>query len=139
VAVVVAGAVGLTFGGLSAMHDGNSPYASDRPVPTHMGPLVQALHEERVAAAFADYWIAYRLDFEVEERVAVVGVPYNRYEPYAARARAVARPAWIFVSGSAADREFAAQAGFTGCAEPATSLCTCRPNPPAWPGWSTRG
>jgi len=85
---------------------------SDRPFPTHMGPLVQALHEERVAAAFADYWIAYRLDFEVEERVAVVGVPYKPLRAVAHGPRGVARPAWIFVSGSAADREFAAKPGY---------------------------
>jgi hypothetical protein len=105
---VIVGAIALSIGGLSAMHDGNSPFASDKPVPVHMGPLVAALRQERVAVANADYWIAYRLDFESQETVTVVGVPYNRYQPYADRARSVSRPAWIFVAGSSADKDFAA-------------------------------
>jgi 4-amino-4-deoxy-L-arabinose transferase-like glycosyltransferase len=103
-------AVALTAGGLSTMHDGESPIPSDKPVPLHLGPLVRALDEEGRHTAFTTYWIAYRLDFETTERITAVGAPYNRYPPYDEKVRAdPAPPAWIFVAGSAADQHFRAK------------------------------
>jgi 4-amino-4-deoxy-L-arabinose transferase-like glycosyltransferase len=106
-AALLVAATALCVLGLSTMHDGNSPIPSDKPVPLHMGPLIRALDDEHVTTAFATYWIAYRLDFESNERITTAGAPYNRYPPYDVKVRTDPNPpAWIFVSGSKADGDF---------------------------------
>jgi hypothetical protein len=107
--VVVGGAVLLSGLGLSAMHVGNSFFASDRPVPVSVAPLLRIMDEEGVRDAFADYAIAQRVNFESNERLTVVGAPYNRYPPYDDKVRASPHPAWIFLTGSDVDRRFRAK------------------------------
>jgi hypothetical protein len=107
ICVLMVAAVALSIGGLSTMHDGESPIPSDRPVPIDIGPLVKAMDADGVDTAFASYWIAYRLNFETNERITAVGAPYNRYPPYDDKVRADPKPsAWIFVAGSKADLFF---------------------------------
>lgn len=106
---VLSAATVLSGLGLSAMHLGNSFFASDRPVPISVQPLVRMLDQEGVRDAFADYAIAERVDFETGERITVVGAPYNRYPPYDVKVRANPHPAWIFLTGSDVDRRFRAK------------------------------
>jgi hypothetical protein len=117
IAALLVAATVLCAVGLSTMHDGNSPIPSDKPVPLHMAPLIRALDDEGVTTAFATYWIAYRLDFESNERITVAGAPYNRYPPYDVKVRTDPKPpAWIFVAGSKADADF--HAAIDGLNEP---------------------
>lgn len=106
--VAMTAAVGLSGLGLTAMHNGNTFYASDRPVPISLSPLVQALDAEGLRSVVADYSIAYRLAFETDERIIAVGAPYNRYQPYVDRLNAGPAPGWVFLTGSTADRNFRA-------------------------------
>jgi 4-amino-4-deoxy-L-arabinose transferase-like glycosyltransferase len=101
-AAALAAAVALTAGSLSSMPLGNSFFASDKPVPIHLGPLVRSLHAMHRTNVVADYGIAYRIDFEDGERINAAGAPYNRYQPYIDRLRSGPPPAWVFVSGSTA-------------------------------------
>jgi hypothetical protein len=103
-----AGAVALSALGLSAMHDGNSFFSSDKPIPAKLGPLLRVLRDENAHTAVADYGIAYRIDFESNEQIIAAGAPYNRYQGYADAVAAGPPPAWVFVAGSAADARFRA-------------------------------
>jgi hypothetical protein len=38
-------------------------------LPRHFGPLIRALDAKGLNHVFADYWLAYRLDFATEERI----------------------------------------------------------------------
>jgi hypothetical protein len=63
--------------------------------------LVRVLDREGVDAVHADYWIAYRLAFETDERI--IGSPSAgalRYPPYDDRVRHADRAAWIVATGS---------------------------------------
>lgn len=107
-APVLAVAVALSALGLSAMHDGNSFFSSDKPIPAKLGPLLRVLRDENAHTAVADYGIAYRIDFESDEQIIAAGAPYNRYQGYADAVAAGPPPAWVFVAGSAADARFRA-------------------------------
>jgi hypothetical protein len=63
-------------------------------------PVIDVLDRAGVDAVYADYWVAYRLAFETEERVVVAttwGVP--RYAPYVESVRASDRSAWVVDDG----------------------------------------
>ena len=63
--------------------------------------VVRVLDREGIEAVHADYWIAYRLAFETDERI--VGSPSAgslRYPPYDDRVRDADRAAWIVSTGS---------------------------------------
>ena len=63
-------------------------------------PVHALLRELGVTHAFADYWIAYRLTFETEERVIVTPHYLVRYQPYLDEVRAAPRPPYIVIDGS---------------------------------------
>lgn len=63
--------------------------------------VIRVLDAEGIDAVHADYWIAYRLAFETDERI--VGSPSAgalRYPPYDDRLRTADRAAWIVATGS---------------------------------------
>jgi hypothetical protein len=101
-AVVFAGLLALTIGGLTTTQHGLVGTDVDRPVPVHIGPLVHGLEAHRVQEVFASYWIAYRLDFEGHEQVAATVVAgANRSAALDRQVRSSVRPAYVFVTGSA--------------------------------------
>src|SRR5262249_9527982 len=58
--------------------------------------------------AYSDYWLAYPLIFESNERVmaSVSSGGYNRFPPYAYFVSVSQNPAFVFVRDSPADVEF---------------------------------
>ncbi|HVM39473.1 MAG TPA: glycosyltransferase family 39 protein [Acidimicrobiia bacterium] len=64
-------------------------------------PVGRLLESEGVDAAFADYWIAYRLTFATEERVAASPLTNIRTVPVEEEARCGDAPAYVTYRGSA--------------------------------------
>ena len=63
--------------------------------------VIRVLDHEGIDAVHADYWIAYRLSFESDERIiASPSAGALRYQPYEDRVRGADRAAWIVASGS---------------------------------------
>ena len=65
---------------------------------------VDVLEREGIEAAWGDYWVAYRVTFETQERVIAAsssGMP--RYQPYTDHVRASPRPAWVVDAGNQLD------------------------------------
>ena len=58
--------------------------------------------------AFADYWVAYRLTFETDERTVVTPEFYDRYPPFNAQVSSSRDPAYLFLSSSKTLSEFEA-------------------------------
>jgi hypothetical protein len=73
-------------------------------------PLARILQARGITAVYSDYWLAYPLVFESEERIAAVAVNddlsrgYNRRLLYLQQAAARPRYAWIVATGSARQR-----------------------------------
>ena len=89
----------------------NMPYIEGKPYPADLTPIVRHLKNGKVDAAYADYWICYRLMFETKEDVqcaTIAGLDggWNRHPQYAAAVDAAPDPAWIFVAASKFDLEF---------------------------------
>ena len=59
-------------------------------MPRHTGPLIDALEAHHVKHFDADYWIAYRVTFETDERI--VGSPRSFKRWPAVRPRRRRRP-----------------------------------------------
>lgn len=72
--------------------------------PADMGPLIGLLESEREDRVFADYWIAYRLDFESDELIIATSTGFVRNADYDALVKAAPNPAYVYVEGSSADR-----------------------------------
>jgi hypothetical protein len=69
-----------------------------------LAPTRQVLESHHIDAVFADYWIAYRVTFDTDERV--IGSPSSgsdRYPPYDDAARASQRSGWVVVPGAQQD------------------------------------
>ncbi|MGH9225839.1 MAG: hypothetical protein ACRD2W_19095 [Acidimicrobiales bacterium] len=64
------------------------------------GPAHALLRDMGVTHAFADYWIAYRLTFEADERIMVTPHYLVRYQPYLDEVRAAPKPAYVTIDGS---------------------------------------
>ena len=82
----------------SDAHPGNDDLS-----PAELGPLLEALSQEGVQTAFAEYWVAYRINFETKEAVTAASLGQVRYAPYQERVRASARPAYVLLKGSSHD------------------------------------
>jgi len=107
VALLFAVLAAWSLTGLRNMPPGDSGIASGKLIPRSMAPLVASLRAERVNAVYADYWIAYRLDFESRERVIASGVAKTeRYAPYRDIVRRSPSPGWVFVAGTPAATDF---------------------------------
>jgi Dolichyl-phosphate-mannose-protein mannosyltransferase len=68
--------------------------------PTDMGPLISLLDREGQDRVFADYWIAYRLDFESGERIVATSTGFVRNAEYDELVKAARNPAYVYVEGS---------------------------------------
>jgi hypothetical protein len=80
-AVALSVAVLLTSFGVYRMND--SPHFAERAdgmfVPADFKPLIAELDRLGVDRVYADYWVAYRLDFETDERIIAAESPQERY------------------------------------------------------------
>jgi len=85
-----------------------------RPAPSNR-ELASFLEARGIRYVYTDYWIAYTLAFESDEKVipSVVGpaltVGYNRYVPYAYSVSVAENPAYVFLAGSQSEAAFAAE------------------------------
>jgi hypothetical protein len=74
--------------------------APDVPMPTNDVGARTLVLRHHVQDAFADYWIAYRLSFEMDERPIVTPTFYDRNRSLAREVSASRDPAYLFVSSS---------------------------------------
>jgi len=107
-AVLGAVLVAITVGGLLDIRGATRQVADGKPVPDSISALQGALTANHVDRAWANYWIAYRVTFETDERVIVAPPTAQRYPPYAAEVASSVDPAHIFVTGTSAQRAFEA-------------------------------
>jgi hypothetical protein len=73
-------------------------------VPSDLGPVLETLERNGVRHVRANYWIAYRITFESEERVIASPDGFWRYYPYHQAVSVDPRPGRVFLSGSARGR-----------------------------------
>ncbi|MDX6423449.1 MAG: hypothetical protein QOI67_920 [Gaiellaceae bacterium] len=71
--------------------------------PGEMGPLIALLDREGQDRVFADYWIAYRLDFESGEKIIATSTGFVRNQEYDELVKAAPNPAYVYVEGSPQD------------------------------------
>jgi hypothetical protein len=92
----------LTLGGLIQMERQRRflPGADGAPMPYDIGPLVSTLERDNVRYVVANYWIAYRLSFETDERVLATSSGFVRDLKADAVVRAQPHPAHVFVRDS---------------------------------------
>jgi hypothetical protein len=101
-------AVLLSVAGVSHIRDITAPNAPDVPMPRSLGGLIPLLQARGFTAVYANYWVAYRLDFESHERI--IATPPDataRYGPYRRQVAASPHPVYVFVAGSGQDPLFA--------------------------------
>jgi MFS family permease len=114
VAVVVL--AGLTVHGMHAVGSAPTSAAPDRPIPSDLEPLVDDLERRDIQAVYANYWLAYPLAFESDERILVTPIPPNasRRPQYDERTAAAARVAYVSVAGSVVAATVRAELGKLG-------------------------
>jgi hypothetical protein len=70
----------------------------------HVGdlrPAERVLEAHGITDVFADYWVAYRITYDTNERiVAAPSAGTDRYRPYRDRVRGATRPAWVVEQGT---------------------------------------
>lgn len=109
---VVAGLIAvmtLTTGALATMsRDGVFfPSAEGVLIPEELDPLFDYMTERGIEHVYADYWLAYYIAFESEERLVVT--PYRgavRHTEADAAVRSVPDPAYLFLRGSTTEPVF---------------------------------
>jgi len=74
-------------------------------VQADLGPVLETLERHDVRHVLANYWIAYRITFESEERVIASPSGFWRYKPYRDAVAADPRPGRVFLEGSALERQ----------------------------------
>ncbi|HEX2062936.1 MAG TPA: glycosyltransferase family 39 protein, partial [Acidimicrobiales bacterium] len=74
--------------------------------PPRLGPLVSALDRLGVRAAYADYWLAYRLTFETGERIVATPVAFVRHRPLDEEVRRAGASTFLLYRGSPEDARF---------------------------------
>ena len=109
-------AVALVVAVLAFNLRSNLPVLLGLEVARYPEPAVQYLLERGNTRIYADYWLAYVLAFESDERIKAavidkrvedgVRLVDNRYEPYIGAVADSANPAFVFAAGSAADQAF---------------------------------
>jgi hypothetical protein len=109
--VVVAGAglaaaLALSVAGVVVMERQNrfAPIAPNVRVPADLSPVLAVLERERARRVLANYWIAYRISFESDERIVATSTGFVRHEPHDRLVRSSPHPARVFVQGSAEER-----------------------------------
>ena len=115
----LAAATALTVAGLAGIgsSDQYRLRADGLSVPADFGPLIRELDRLRIDRVYADYWVAYRLDFETNERIVaaqspqeqyrlesggrVIALPdFMRYPPFDPLVRRSPRPGHVVLRGS---------------------------------------
>jgi hypothetical protein len=83
-----------------------APTAPDLRVPADMSVLLATLEQTQIHHVLADYWIAYRISFESQERVIATSTTHVRYAPHDAEVRADPSAAYVFIAGAADHNAF---------------------------------
>ena len=80
--VLLVAALAVSIDGVHRIRCCTSPAAPDIAMPRYTGPLIDALEAHHVKHFDADYWIAYRVAFETDERI--IGSPraFKRWPPF---------------------------------------------------------
>lgn len=105
-AAALAVALALSLAALVEMErDGlYAPLAPDVRVPASISPLLAALEREGADRVLANYWLAYRINFESRERlIATTPDGFVRDQPADRLVRSAPFPARVFLRGSAAE------------------------------------
>lgn len=71
--------------------------------------LVDRLDAADVTSAYCDYWIAYRLTFETDERIVCSPVDHVRYFPYDAAVHEAGAGTYVLYAGDGEDIDFEAE------------------------------
>jgi hypothetical protein len=98
--LLLVAALAVSVEGVHRIRCCTSPSAPDVAMPRHTRPLIDALDAHHVTHFDADYWIAYRVAFETNERI--IGSPraFKRYPPFDRAVAADANPPAGFVKRS---------------------------------------
>ena len=101
----VAAAVALSVAGLASMerHRLTVPQINETPTPENLTGLVRVLERAQVKTAFADYWVAYPIDFLSRERIIATPAPDTgtiRNVLWDETVRRSPNPAYVFVRGA---------------------------------------
>jgi uncharacterized membrane protein len=80
--VLLVAALAVSVDGVHRIRCCTAPGAPDVAMPRRTGPLIDALESHHVRHFTADYWIAYRVTFETDERI--IGTPrsFKRWPPF---------------------------------------------------------
>jgi len=101
-----------------------------------LGAAIEVLDANRIDAVFGDYWVAYRIDFETDERIiASPSWGIDRYERYTRTVRASPRSAWVVSAGEqdAALQAALVQMGVGAQVIPAGEVVVVIPDRPVMP------
>jgi uncharacterized membrane protein len=104
--VLLVAALAVSVDGVHRIRCCTSPAAPDVAMPRHTGPLIDALDAHHVTHFDADYWIAYRVTFETDERI--IGSPrsFKRWPPYDQAVAADPNPPAVFIARSKLSPEY---------------------------------
>jgi hypothetical protein len=91
----------------------NLPTSAAGSTAANRAELIRALEQAGLYEIYTDYWLAYPLIFESQERLAaaVHSGGYDRLPAYAHLVANSRRPAYVFIADSPAERSFLEQAG----------------------------
>jgi Dolichyl-phosphate-mannose-protein mannosyltransferase len=81
-----------------------TPEVHEGGVTTELGPLIDRLERDGVEHVFANYWLAYRISFESDERVIATSTGHVRYEPHDRAVRSDPLAAYVFFAGAPDER-----------------------------------
>jgi hypothetical protein len=91
----------------------NLPTSAAGSTADNRAELIRALEQAGLSEIYTDYWLAYPLIFESQERIsaAVISGGFDRFPPYAHLVAQSSRPAFVFVAESVEERAFLAGPG----------------------------
>ena len=101
-----------------------------------LSAAIAVLEREGIDAVYGDYWVAYRLTFETEERIiAASSAGIQRYDPYSRHVRGSDRSAWVVDDGRQLDELLAglAELGVTAEVTEAGEMAVVIPDRPVDP------
>jgi hypothetical protein len=98
--LLLVAALAVSVDGVHRIRCCTSPAAPDVAMPRYTGPLINALEAHHVKHFDADYWIAYRVAFETDERI--IGSPrgFKRWPPFDRAVDDDPNPPAVFVTRS---------------------------------------
>ena len=102
----LAAALAITIVGLRTLErqDLFTPEVHEGGVTTELAPLIDRLEREGVEHVFANYWLAYRISFESDERVIATSTGHVRYQPHDRAVRADPNAAYVSFAGAPDER-----------------------------------